>query len=746
MVPYVAVETVLSHKHDKLSKNIVLVRCVDLKLAEEPGYSIVPVIDDSKEIISHKPFFVNVAQHYMTCLKFYRQNIDDQLKTLHASMQLDEGKTELQIFPCTGSESIEDWQLHCNTVVDTFMGTLTVETLSFSNDKADIMHPVINKLVQQEKALHIKCVKDSVTIAGEKSDVQRVKEELTGAYQTIVSESILIRDEKFFILLSAKLKYKTPNDPSEVQASINPDDCSVTITGFEDKCEEFKTDLHQQMDHMRCVPVLLNDLFIQFLCTESGKVLLKYYVQYFRSEVVAHLDNAGSLFILGTAESQVTINKLIQVIQTGLRRFQIGCPPSIEKFCQGKEWLDFCANLELKQFVQIKIAKHRIRIIGDVRLSSPVKEQIEKFFDSECRPTKQFKLCNAQWRVIQTYMNKKWRRLEKELHRERKLQVVVPDMHDEDPIIIVEGERSKVDGAGEKIEQFLSLIVTSTPIKQIRYGIVKYFFSEKGKIAVKDIEDKEHSCIQIAIEDDSVNQSTMSGPPVKVGETSLASSTVVRQRGLCIQVYAIDNERVRKTDTCLQQLIKSRLFKDKIDDRIISQITPKQHSIIEQKAKARNVDITIEAGKMQHYIQLEGDLSSIITLKHEIHSTLHEPAITETMQRDIKSTQTKVKWQWQSVSGAYEDYDAVANYDIEQAYQADQNALYDMHDSTEQFNFLKMEVKNKRDKTVYKIKRSKVRFGKFYIRTQFCLRVCITTLLYCNVRWKATCIYTVLQN
>ena len=690
-------------------------RCVDLTLAEEPAYSIVPVIDDSKEVISHKPFTVNVAQHYMTCLKFYRQNIDDHLKTFHASMQLDVGQTKLHIFPCTGSESIDDWQVHCKSVVDTFMETLTVETLSFPDDKADIMHPVINTLVQQENTLNIMYAKGNVTIAGEQSDVQRVKEKLNKAYQTIVSETIPIRDEKFFVLLSAKLKYKAPDDPLEVQASINSDDHGVTITGFEEKCEEFKNDLHQQMNHMQCVPVLLNDLFLQFLCTESGKILLRYYVQYFRSEVVAYLDSAGNLFILGTEESRVAINKLIQTIQTGIFCFHIGCPPSIEKFCQGKEWLDFCAKLELKQFVQIKIAKHRIKVIGDVRLSSPVKEQIEKFFDSECQPTKQFKLCSAQWRVIQTYLNKKWRRLERELQRERQIQVVIPDMHDENPIIIVEGERSKIEWAGKKINQVLSLIITSTPIKQIRHGISKYFFSDKGKTAVKHIEENEHSCIQIAIEDDSVNQPILSGPPVKV---DLPSSTVVRQRVLHIQVFAIDIERVRKTDTCLQQLIKSRLFKDRIDDRIISQITAKQCSIIEQKAKVRNVDVTIEAGKMQHYIQLEGELSSIITLKQEIHSILHEPEITESMHRDIKSTQIKVKWQWQSVSGAYEDYDAVANYDIEQAYQADQNALYDMQDSTEQFNFLKMEVKDKNHKTVYKIKRSKVRFGKFDIRIQ----------------------------
>ena len=698
-----------------------MARCVDLTLCKEPSYSIVPLVDNStvpsldnsKEVVSNQPFSIKVAQDYMACLKLYHQNIDDQLKTFHASMHLDEGQCALQIVPCQGNESIEDWQSHCKSAVDTFVGSLTVETLSISVDKKDIMHPVIDMMIQQEKALHIEYAQGSISIAGEQSDVNRMKKKLEESYQAIVSETIPIKDEKFFLLLTAKLKYRIPDDPLEIQASTNPDDHSVTITGFEEKCEAFKSDLQNQMNHMQCVPVLLNDLFIEFLCTESGKILLKYYAQSFRSEVVTYFDSTGKLFILGTAESQVAINKLIQIIQSGLYCFHIACPPSAEKFRQGKEWLDFCTKLALKQYVQIKSAMHRIIVIGDIRLSDPVKKQIVKFIDSECQPMKQFELCNAQWRVIQSYMTKKWQRLEKELRREKQIQLVVPDVHDEDPVIIVEGEMSKVELARKKIERFLSLIVSSTPNKQIRCDVVKYFLNKKGKTAVGQIEQKEHSCVQISIENDSADQLSLTDTLTRFNETSLGSPYIVKQRVLLLQVFAIDGEVVRKTDTCLQELIKSRLFMDKIDDRIVSQITPKQRSTIEQKAKAKNVDIIIEASRMKHYIQMEGDLSSIITLKQEIHSILHESHVTETMKRDIKGTQAKVKWQWQNKSGAYEDYDILANYDIEQAYQSDQSALFDTQDSAEQFNFQQMETRNKNDQSVYKIKRSEVKFGKY---------------------------------
>lgn len=695
-----AVEAVLSHKHDKLSKSAFLARCVDLTLAEDPSYSIVPVVNHSKKVVSHKPFSIKVEQHYMPSLKFYHQDIDKQFSTLHATMQLDEGQCELHIVPCQENTSIKDWGSRCKSVVETFTRNLTVETLNISADKQDIMHPVIDKSIQQENALHIDYTHGTITIAGEQGDVNRVKEALNKSYQAIVSETIPIKDEKFFLLLTAKLKYET--HPLEVKASTNANDHSVTIMGFEEKCKQFKSDIDNQMTHVHCVPVLSNDQFNQFLCTETGKILLKYYLQPFRSEVVTYFEKSGDLFILGTTESQASINKSIQTIQSGLCCFQIACPPSAEKFLQDKEWLEFCMKLESKQFVQIKIAKHHIKVIGDTRLGEPVKEQIEKFIDSKCPPMKQFKLCNAQWRLVHTYLLKKWQKLEKELQREKQIQLVVPDLHDEDPIIIVEGGASQVEWAGKKIEQFLSLIVSSTPIRQVRCGIINYFFSEKGKATVQHIETKEHCCIQITIEYDSTS----------VGETNLFSP---KQQALLLQPFAIDSDKVKMTETCLQDLIKNRLFTDKIDDRIISQLTPEQCSTIEQKARARNVDVTIETGKTQHCIDLEGELSDIITLKQEIHSFLHQSDITESMQIDIKSTQAKVKWQWQNKSGIYEDYDALANYDIEQAYQCDQNALFDLHDSKEQFDFQKMEAKNKNDQTVCKIVRSKTKFGKFYI-------------------------------
>jgi len=107
-----AVKAVLSHKHDALGENVISVKCVII--TEKPCYSIVPVKvlapSGNMEPISHEPFSIDIAQHYMTYLKFYHQNIDEQLNILHAAMQLDEEHCKLWLVPCEGHESVEDWQ------------------------------------------------------------------------------------------------------------------------------------------------------------------------------------------------------------------------------------------------------------------------------------------------------------------------------------------------------------------------------------------------------------------------------------------------------------------------------------------------------------------------------------------------------------------------------------------------------------------------------------------------------------
>ena len=180
---------------------------------------------------------------------------------------------------------------------------------------------------------------------------------------------------------------------------------------------------------------------------------------------------------------------------------------------------------------------------------------------------------------------------------------------------------------------------------------------------------------------------------------------------LMVMVFADDIKKVKNTEACLQKLIESQLCTDNINDMVISKLNSSEQADIEQKAKDRNVDITIELGRLQHNIQLKGDLGDILKLKPEIHAILNTISAEESKLKEILSVQAKVKWQWENTSGGLVDYDPPANYAIEQAYQSDKTNLY-IHQNAEEFDFQQMKAKDLKYQSVYNIKRLDIDHSK----------------------------------
>ena len=221
---------------------------------------------------------------------------------------------------------------------------------------------------------------------------------------------------------------------------------------------------------------------------------------------------------------------------------------------------------------------------------------------------------------------------------------------------------------------------------------------------------------------------TNTNPPSTDKQSDVDTPSVAKFSELTIQVFADDIKKVEKTEACIQQLIEEQLFTDKIVDRVISKLTSSQQTDIEDKAKNKNVDVTIKLGRVQNYIQLKGDLRDVVELKPEIHAILHKISSEESRRKEILSVQAKVKWQWENPSDDIEDYDPEANYAIEQAYQSDKAKLFVYQNAQglrEEFDFQKMKAKDLKDQCAYNIKRSTVDYSKEHIMfyVQFTYRV-----------------------
>lgn len=82
--------------------------------------------------------------------------------------------------------------------------------------------------------------------------------------------------------------------------------------------------------------------------------------------------------------------------------------------------------------------------------------------------------------------------------------------------------------------------------------------------------------------------------------SSVKIPAVTKYSEMIVEVFADDNKKVENTEAFLQRLIEEQLITDVVDDMLVCKLTSGQQADIEQKAKTRNVKITMELGKLQH--------------------------------------------------------------------------------------------------------------------------------------------------
>ena len=191
-----------------------------------------------------------------------------------------------------------------------------------------------------------------------------------------------------------------------------------------------------------------------------------------------------------------------------------------------------------------------------------------------------------------------------------------------------------------------------------------------------------------------------------VPHSAMSVSKITEKSVLLIQIYAEDKQKVAKTEDLLQRIIDDQFTNEKVSDELISKLSQKQRDDLVRKAGQKHVQIIIETGTDLNYIQLKGDCTDVADLKSDIQEILRQITSAESIKREAKLLQAKVKWQWLNDTNDYEDYDELPNYYIEKAYQNDKNKKFTYTSEEgmpETFNFLKMVAND--TQAVFKIKR-----------------------------------------
>ena len=489
----------LNHDHSWLGDSVVVNECkvpLDTSSNSLHGSSTSTV---NKKVMRNA-FVIEVSKPFVNCLKKNTEEILKQLSQLHAGISVDIEAKEVTISPCSGSEDLEDWETTCQSVVDSYLKSLIVESFSFPGEIKGIMVPVILSIIQNQQSLHIEYDAESFTviIVGEKIMVDKIKEKLeeTCDSQTIKSESVPIKDQKFWTFLCVKLDGLLANHP-KIEATLQADENCVSIQGIKDSRIAFKEDLESLHAGMASVQVRISKDLVDFLSTPLGRTLLHQYLQDYESLVAVHVEPERVLCLLCSRKDDGI--KVAKIIQQNLSFLFVAYPEVFVSSLGGKQWATLKGDLEESYCVSISIVENKIKLIGDKGSLNHVSKDVQQFIERECNVEKSIPLCEAQWRLLTTHMVTKWSKIEQKLKGQSKLKFSIPNEGDKKSSIILKGEKSVVADFAKQIENLICTICTSPPLEQARPGTVKFFYSERGKTLIIGVEAQEKSCIQLDV-------------------------------------------------------------------------------------------------------------------------------------------------------------------------------------------------------------------------------------------------------
>jgi len=456
------------------------------------------MLASSSQIEQKQEFFsIKVSKPLLSYVKKNQEKLHKVFAPLCAVVSINMKLEQIEINSCPGSESLEDWKVSCQLLIDSYFKDLVSETVSFSSEHKTAVHSLIVSYIEGHSQTDIKFDEENllVVISGEKSTVDELKDQICEVQNANTGSK---GSSRFLPFLKSRLNiFQSIPKPRKRGISVNK----------EVKDEEDFVIVDDFV--MSCTTVDISKRIAQFLSTIRGNNLLQSYLQSFESLFTAQFDYGGQLILLCSSKDDgISAAKKIkeQVVSVCV---PFNLPKMLLPLFKGKEWIALCSNLEETHSASITLSKDRSRltILGDRRSLVAVKESIQKFLEGNCCIEKSIPLCWAQWRLLTTHMVGKWVRVKQKLENESMIRHRIPNKEHKEPSIVLKGGKPIVVYFAKEIENLIFSMCTSLPIEQARPGTVKFFQSEKGTTLLRGIEAEEKSCIQLnVLQDDMDNE------------------------------------------------------------------------------------------------------------------------------------------------------------------------------------------------------------------------------------------------
>ena len=457
-------------------------------------HKISPNLASSYQIEQKQEFFSKkVSKPLLSYAKKNQEKLHKVLAPLCADVSINMKLEQIEINSCPDSESLEDWKVNCQLLIDSYFKDLVSETVSFSREHKTAVHSLIVSYIDHSQT-DIKFDEEnlSVVISGEKPTVDELKDRICEVQNANTGSK---GNSRLLPFLKSRLNifHSIPKPRKPVKKEVKDEEDFVIVDDFV----------------MSCTTVDISKGIAQFLSTIRGNNLLQSYLRSFESLFTVQFDHGGQLVLLCSSKDDgITAAKKIkeQVVSVSV---PFNLPKMLLPLFKGKEWIALCSNLEETHSASITLSKDRSRltILGDSRSLVAVKESIQKFLEGNCCIEKSIPLCWAQWRLLTTHMVGKWVKIKQKLENESMIRHRIPNKEHKEPSIVLKGGKPIVTYFAKEIEKLVFSMCTSRPIEQARPGTVKFFQSEKGTTLLRGIEAEEKSCIQLnVLQDDMDNE------------------------------------------------------------------------------------------------------------------------------------------------------------------------------------------------------------------------------------------------
>ena len=136
---------------------------------------------------------------------------------------------------------------------------------------------------------------------------------------------------------------------------------------------------------------------------------------------------------------------------------------------------------------------------------------------------------------------------------------------------------------------------------------------------------------------------------------------------LCIKVYAGDTSAIDNVIKEVDLVIAEMIKEDYVKDDKINKLSAKAEADLTRQAEIHHVRMSIDRAPLNQ-VRFNGERADVLLMKNAVQQELRQIENEENRVKEANLLTSKFQWQWKDASGNFQNYEAMTNYEIQEAY------------------------------------------------------------------------------